>query len=306
MRWTSRSTVLLSGVGLSAAMLLAGCSSDSTSPGSPELSVSAAADAGAASQDEMEQATESFTVAGALDPAGATFSAASLSAGSPDFSSSFLQNCASLSSETDTDGDGAPDNAVFTFALPACHFESFRGGTLDLTGTITLSDPTPSAADFAWHAALADYTFKVTNAQSETFTAVRNGTRDLTGNAAGLTLANNITTVRTASGHPSIQVTHNLQLDFTPAAGGTLAQGSPLPSGTISSTGTLTFVRGADSRTFTVTTPTPLQYDATCAGPRRARIRAGEVRWTLPSGAYVSVVWTACGVRPTRTFVPAG
>ena len=306
MRWTSRATAILSGVGLWAAMLLAGCSSDTTSPGSAELSASAAADAGAASQDEMEQATESFTVAGELDPAGATFSSASLSSGSPAFGSPFLQNCASLWSETDTDGDGAPDNAVLTFAPPACHFENFRGGTLDLTGTITLSDPTPDAADFAWHAALGDFTFKVTNAQSETFTAVRNGTRDLTGNAGGLTLANNITTVRTASGHPSIQVTHNLQLDFTPSAAGSLVQGGPLPSGTITSTGTVTFVRGSDSRTFTVTTPAPLQYDATCSGPRRARIRAGEVRWTLPSGAHVSVVWTACGVRPTRTFVPAG
>ena len=306
MRRTSRGTILLSGVGLSAAMLLAGCSSDTTSPGSAELSAAAAADAGAASQDEMEQATESFTVAGALDPAGAGFSSASVPSGAPAFSFAFLQNCASLSSETDTDGDGAPDNAVFTFALPACHFESFRGGTLDLTGTITLSDPTPAAADFAWHALLGDFTFNVTNVQSETFTAVRNGTRDLTGNANGLTLANNVTTVRTASGHPSIQVTHNLQLDFTPAVAGTLAEGEPLPSGTITSTGTLTFTRGSDSRTFTVTTPTPLQYDATCTGPRRERIRAGEVRWTLPSGAYVSVVWTACGVRPRRTFVPAG
>ena len=70
-----------------------------------------------------------------------------------------------------------------------------------------------------------------------------------------------------------------------------------------STTGTLTFVRNGESRTFTVTTPTPLQYDATCPGPRRARIRSGEVRWTLPSGAYVSVVWTACGTRPERTFV---
>lgn len=306
MRWTSRSSTILSGFALSAAMLLAGCSSDGTSPGSGELSSAAAADAGATSQDEMEQATESFTVAGALDPAGIAFSSASLSSGSPAFASSFLQNCASLSSETDTDGDGAPDNSVFTFALPACHFESFRGGTLDLTGTITLSDPTPDAADFAWHAALADYTFHVTNGQSETFTAVRNGTRDLTGSADGLTLANNITTVRTASGHPSIQVTHNLQLGFTPSVAGTLVAGEPLPSGTITSTGTLTFVRGSDSRTFTVTTPTPLQYDASCAGPRRARISAGEVRWTLPSGAHESVVWTGCGVRPTRTFVPAG
>ena len=305
MRWTSRRTIILSGFGLSAAMLLAGCGSDNTSPGSAELTSAAAADAGAASQDEMEQATESFTVAGALDPAGMAFSAASRASGSPAFASSFLQNCASLSSETDTDGDGAPDNSVFTFALPACHFENFRGGTLDLTGTITLSDPTPDAADFAWHAALADYTFNVTNGQSETFTAVRNGTRDLTGNADGLTLANNITTVRTASGHPSVQVTHNLQLNFAPAAAGTLVMDAPLPSGTITSTGTLTFVRGSDSRTFTVTTPTPLHYDASCTGPRRARISSGEVRWTLPSGAYESVVWTACGVRPTRTFVPA-
>jgi hypothetical protein len=301
MNLTSRGIQLLGGVGIGAVLLLSACSSDSTSPGSPELTAAASADAGAASEDEIEQATESFTVEGALDPAAASFTAAPVSAGSAAFSSSFLQNCASLSSSTDTDGDGAPDNATFTFALPACHFDHFRGGTLDLTGTVTLSDPTPTAADFAWHAVLADFTFKATNTDLETFTAVRNGTRDLTGNASGLTLANNITTVRTAGGHPSVQVTHNLQLNFTPA--GTLTRGEPLPSGTITSTGTLTFVRGGDSRTFTVSTPTPLQYDATCAGPRRARIKAGEVRWTLPSGAYVSVVWSACGTRPTRTFV---
>ena len=304
MRWTSRSIHLLGGAGIGAMLLLAACSSDSTSPGSAELSAAAAADAGAASEDEIEQATESFTVQGALDPAATSFTAAGAPAArSPAFSSSFLQNCASISSVTDSDDDGAPDEATFTFALPACHFENFRGGTLDLTGTITVSDPTPTAADFAWHAQLADFTFKATNTQLETFTAVRNGTRDLTGNAAGLTLANNITTVRTASDHPSVQVTHNLQLNFTPA--GPLTQGDPLPSGTITSAGTLTFVRGGDSRTFTVTTPTPLQYDATCSGPRRARIKSGEVRWTLPSGAYVSVVWTACGSRPTRRFVAA-
>jgi hypothetical protein len=303
MSWTSRGIHLLGGVGLGAVLLLAACSSDSTSPGTPELTAAASADAGAASEDEIEQATESFTVEGALDPAATSFSATQVSASSPAFTHPFLQNCASLSSSTDSDNDGAPDNTTLTFALPACHFEHFRGGMLDLTGVITLSDPTPTAADFAWHAALSDFTFKATNTDLETFTAVRNGTRDLTGNASGLTLANNITTVRTAGGHPSVQVTHNLQLNFTPT--GTLAQGQPLPSGTITSTGTLTFVRGGDSRTFTVTTPTPLQYDATCSGPRRSRIKSGEVRWTLPSGAYVSVVWSACGTRPTRTFVPA-
>ena len=305
MRWTSRSIHLLGGVGIGAVLLLTGCSSDSTSPGSAELSATAAADAGAASEDEIEQATESFTVQGALDPAAATFTAAGSpgAAVSPAFSTPAFQHCATVPDVTDSDNDGVPDDATFTFALPACHFENFRGGTLDLTGTIALSDPTPTAADFAWHALLTDFTFKATHTDLETFTAVRNGTRDLTGNADGLTLANNITTVRTASGHPSVQVTHNLQLSFAPA--GALTQGQPLPSGTITSTGTLTFVRSGDSRTFSVTTPVPLQYDATCSGPRRARIKSGEVRWTLPSGAYVSVVWTACGSRPTRRFVAA-
>ncbi len=286
-------------LGLSALLALGGCGSDATAPQNNELSAATAADAGAAAQDEVEEATESFTVGGQIDPA-ASFANAAPSAFRP--SVAFLQDCASISSATDTDGDGAPDNAVFTFGLPACHFENFRGGTLDLTGVITLSDPTLAAPDFAWHADLDDFTFAATNVRSETFTAVRNGTRDLTGNADGITLANNVTTVRTASGHLPLQVTHNLQLAFTPATA--LTAGQPLPSGTVTVTGTLTFVRDDVSRTFTVTTPVPLAYDASCTGPRRFRIRSGEVRWTLPSGGYVSVTWPACGERPHRDYVP--
>ena len=79
MSWTSRGIHLLGGVGIGAALLLSACSSDSTSPGTSELSAAASADAGAASEDEIEQATESFTVEGALDPAAASFSAAQVS-----------------------------------------------------------------------------------------------------------------------------------------------------------------------------------------------------------------------------------
>ncbi len=304
MHWTRRRTLLLSGVGLSA-LLFAACSSDTTAPGGAELSAATSADAAAASQDETEEATESFTLDGAIDPAGASLSSASMSGASFFSSPPNTRGCATVSSTTDTDADGAPDNAVFTFALPACHFTGFRGGSVDLTGTITVSDPTPSAPDFAYHAALADFTFAASNADQETYTAVRNGTRELSGTTAGLTLANNITTVRTVSGRPSVQVVHNLQFMFTPDGGGSLVDGQPLPSGTITAAGTVNFSRGSESRTFTVTTATPLQYDATCTGPHRARIKAGEIHWTLPSGGYVNVVWTACGVRPTRTFVPA-
>ena len=42
---------------------------------------------------------------------------------------------ATVDDQTDTDGDFQPDDATYTFALPACSFTGFRGGRLDVTGT---------------------------------------------------------------------------------------------------------------------------------------------------------------------------
>lgn len=53
----------------------------------------------------------------------------------------------------------------------------------------------------------------------------------------------------------------------------------------------------------TVTTVTPLVWDAACVSDRK--ISSGETRATLGNGSYIRTVWTACGVDPTRTFVPA-
>ena len=58
------------------------------------------------------------------------------------------------------------------------------------------------------------------------------------------------------------------------------------------------------SRTFTVTTVAPLVWDASCTTDRK--IASGETHATLGDGSYIRTVWTACGVEPTRTFVPAG
>jgi hypothetical protein len=94
--------------------------------------------------------------------------------------------CAEVSDSEDSDADGAPDAATFTFALPACSFTGFRGGTLEITGSIVLSDPTPDVPDFAYQATLADHSWQFTSPnQLRSYTAVRNGTRVLTGNAAG-------------------------------------------------------------------------------------------------------------------------
>lgn len=283
--WAVRASTLAGG----AALLLVSACSDSTTP-SPGTAISAAdvSDIGAAAGDEVEQAVSALT-----NPAAQGVVSPTAPAG-----------CATVDDETDTDGDLAPDAATYTFALPACSFTGFRGGTLEVTGTIVLSDPTPDAPDLAATATLNDFTFAFTSPNAtRTYTAVRNGTRTLTGNASGATLSNAITVVRSAPGRADATVVHNLLLTFTPTAGESLAFGAPLPDGTFTKSGTFTWSRGSTSLTFTVTTVEPLVWDASCTTERK--IASGEIHATLADGGYIRTVWTACGEDPSRSYVPA-
>jgi len=280
---------------------LGACSYSTNPSGGTSLSAAETNDIGEAVADEVDQSVGGLTVDGAAAGKASAQSAASFSvAGTP-----LGTICATVSSTTDSDGDGAPDLATYTFALPACSFTGFRGGTLEITGTVDLSDPTPDNADFAYQATLHDLQFKFTGPQGNlSFTALRNGTRVLTGNAAGASLTNTMTVVRTFPVRQQATVTHNLLLTFTPAQGESLALGQPLPNGTFEKSGTFTWIRGSMTRTFAVTTVTPLAWDASCTTDRK--ITSGEIHATLSDGSYLKTVWSGCGVDPVRTFVPAG
>jgi hypothetical protein len=280
---------------------LTACSNATSPLGGTLLSVAQTADIGSAAADEVDQAVGSLTSDGAAFGIFAGQSAAGLhvAASMPPGA-----GCATVDNTTDTDADGAPDNATFTFALPACSFTGFRGGTLEVTGTVAVSDPTANVADFNYLATLTDFQFKLTNPSATlTFTAKRNGTRSLSGNATGVTLTNNITLVRSVPGRADATIFHDLTLNFTPAQGASLVLGQPLPNGTFTKSGTLTWTRGILILAFTVTTVTPLVWDASCTTDRK--IASGEIHWTLPDGGYIKTVWTGCGIDPTRTFVPA-
>lgn len=287
-----------------AASLVIGLSacSDSTNPsGGTSISASETNDIGEAVADEIDQSVGALDSEGAAAGKASAQSAASFSVAGSTPSGT---GCATVSNTTDTDGDGAPDLATYTFALPACSFTGFRGGTLEITGTVDLSDPTPNNADFAYQATLHDLQFKFTGPQGNlSFTALRNGTRVLTGNAAGASLSNQITVVRTFPVRLPATVTHNLLLTFTPAQGESLALGQPLPNGTFEKSGTFTWSRGSVTRTFAVTTVDPLVWDASCTTDRK--IASGEIHATLGDGSYVKTVWSGCGVDPVRAFVPA-
>jgi hypothetical protein len=279
---------------------IAGCS-DSTNPGSNgSIPTAEVEDIGDAAADEVDQSVNALTISGAEAGAAVQSSAAESVMGFPPRGAS----CATVDNTTDSDGDGSPDHATLTFALPACSFTGFRGGTLEITGTIELSDPTPSSPDFAYQATLTDFQFRFTSPnERRSFTAVRNGTRTLTGNAASASLTNNITVVRSVTGRADATVSHNTLLTFTPAEGESLAEGQPLPDGTFVKSGTLIWSRNGRSRTFTVTTAEPLVWDASCTTDRK--IVSGEVHWTLADGSYIKTVWTGCGEDPIRSFVPA-
>ena len=283
--WAVRASTLAGG----AALLLVSACSDSTTPSTgTTIPAAEVSDIGAAAGDEVEQSVSALT-----NPAAQGVVSPTAPAG-----------CATVDDETDTDGDLAPDAATYTFALPACSFTGFRGGTLEVTGTIVLSDPTPEAPDLAATATLNDLTFAFTSPNaSRTYTAVRNGTRTLTGNASGASLSNAITVVRSVPGRADATIVHNLLLTFTPAAGQSLVFGAPLPDGTFTKSGTFTWSRGTISRTFTVTTVEPLVWDASCTTDRK--IASGEIHATLADGGYIRTVWSGCGEDPSRSYVPA-
>ena len=294
--WTTTASTLAASLVIG----LGACSYSTDSSSGTSISAAEANDIGEAVADEVDQSVGSLTLDAAAPGKASAQSAASFSfAGTPPGTS-----CATVSSSTDTDSDGAPDLATYTFALPACSFTGFRGGTLEITGSVDISDPTPNNADFAYQATLHDLQFTFTGPMGNlSFTALRNGTRVLTGNAAGLSLSNQITVVRTFPVRAQATATHNLLLTFTPAQGESLALGQPLPNGTFEKSGTFTWIRGSVTRTFTVTTVSPLVWDASCTTDRK--ISSGEIHATLGDGSYVKTVWSGCGVDPVRTFVPA-
>jgi len=295
-QWAAMASALM---GSALVLGLTACTDATNPPGGTLLSVVETTDIAAAAADEVDQTIGALTSDGAAFGIFAGQSAAGvhivgyMAPGA---------GCATVDNTTDSDSDGAPDNATFTFALPACSFTGFRGGTLEITGTVAVSDPTASVADFNFLATLTDFQFKVTNPSATwIYTAKRNGTRSLSGDATGVTLTNNITVVRSAPARADATVTHDLTLTFTPAQGASLVLGQPLPNGTFTKSGTLTWTRGFLNHSFNVTTVTPLVWDASCTTDRK--IASGEIRWTLADGGYIRTAWNGCGVEPTRTFV---
>ena len=272
------------GAALALLIALAGCG-DSTDNGNDP---SAATDIGEMARDEVEANLDALTVPTMVAPLGTGGA-----------------GCGSPSSTTDTDGDGVPDDATITFTAPPCRFTGIRGAALDVVGQVRLQDPAPDAAGFGYEATVTALRFTLTGDDSNdpSYSVTRNGFRSLSGSTAGLDLTTDLQVVRTFTGQPDGAIDQQWTVTFDPES--PLQINQPLPSGVLDVSGSLAWTRGAESLDLTVTTPTPLHYDAGCSDTPQ-RLDEGELRadGTFDgTPGYVRVRWTECGRDPEIRFV---
>jgi hypothetical protein len=272
---------------LAVAIAAGGCSDSND----PDDTPAAARDIGEMTRDEVEAGLDALTIPGSLQPLGTSGS-----------------GCATAPSATDTDGDGVPDDATYTFTAPPCRFTGLRGSTLDVVGQLRIQDPVIPTPGFGYQATVTALRFTLTadDQDDPSYSVTRNGFRSLSGGPAGLVLATDLQVVRTFPGQPDGAIDEQWTVTFTPAT--PLQINLPLPSGTLDISGSLGWDRGPESLDLTVTTPTPLHYDSGCTGTPQ-RIDDGELRAAGTfegTPGYVRVRWSECGREPEIRFVAEG
>jgi hypothetical protein len=267
---------------------LAACG-DSTDPDDDPLPDNAATAVGLTVRDNVEASLDAFFPARLLQPLGTGI------ADDP---------CAAPSSSTDTDGDGVPDDASYSFTAPPCRYAEVRGFTLDVVGQLRIVDPAPETAGFGADIALTALRFSLSAEDSDiSYTVTRNGLLDLTGSPAGLELTTDLQVLRSFSGLPDASAELLWTVGFDPE--NTLQINQPLPSGSVTVAGTVGWSRGSESFDLTITTVTPLHYDAGCDATGQ-RFDDGELRVSGTFGetpGSVRIVWEACGDDPDIEFV---
>jgi hypothetical protein len=285
-RWTRRGRLAL----VLSAVAAAACNAGSlTTPGAGnELT----GDIGATIRDEVEATLSALTLSTSLTPIGTSRTPASSAP------------CVVSSTPADNDGDGVPDDATYVFTAPPCQFEGWRGGTLDLVGQLRLQDPAPTDAGFGYDATLTVLRTRYTNAAKDAIYDVeRNGTRTLSGSVAGLLLTSDLQLMRTFVGKPDANIVEQWTVNYVPAT--PLQINGPVNSGTLDISGTLNWSRGDEQLSLVITTPTPLEYEASCTDTVQ-RIRNGELHVAGDFGdnmvGFVRVRWNGCGQDPTIGF----
>jgi hypothetical protein len=277
-----RYTLVLSALALSAC-------GDSTDPDDDPLPDNAATAVGLTVRDNVEASFDAFFPARLLQP---------LTTGPAE------DPCVNPSSPADSDGDGVPDDASYTFTAPPCRYTGVRGFTLDVVGQLRIVDPAPETAGFGGTIDFTNLRFSLAAEDGDqNYSVTRNGRVTLVGSPAGLELTSELQVLRTFTGLSDAAVEHVWVVGFDPET--TLQINQPLPSGSVTVAGTVNWSRSDENFDLTVTTVTPLHYNAACDEPGQ-RFDAGELAVSGTFGetpGAVRIAWQDCGDDPDIEFV---
>jgi hypothetical protein len=268
--------------------VLAACG-DSTDPDADPLPDNAATAVALTVRDNVEASLDAFFPARLLQP---------FSTGPAD------DPCVTPSSSVETDGDGVPDDATYTFTAPPCRYTDVRGFSLDVVGQLRIVDPVPETPGFGANISLTALRFSLTAEDADkNYSVIRNGIMTLTGSPAGLELATELQVQRTFTGLPDGSAEHVWTVGFDPET--SLQINQPLPNGSVTVSGTVGWTRGNENFDLTITTATPLHYDASCTATGQ-RFDDGELHVSGTFGetpGSVRIVWSDCGDDPGIEFV---
>ncbi len=269
--------------------LLAACGEVTGGVGGLGPSISQALELTLALEDEVESATAALTVARVGTPP----------AWAPP------AGCPTVQGSADGDGDGILDDATLTFTAPPCEL-AFRRGALQVTGVVEILDPN-FASNQGFNLTYDDLTWAyVDSIGDRDYAATRNGTRARLGSSDAATLTTAVTIVRQRPNRANATVTLDLTHSFTAATPGTLLVGQPIPSGSLTITGTAGWRRSTEDWSLTVATPVPLVYNANCTAT--PRLSGGVLTLTGTISGESGVLqfnWSQCGVEPIRSWTPA-
>lgn len=214
---------------------------------------------------------------------------------------------------SDTDLDGIPNNAIYTFSSANCSYPFDTTNTGDtirvtVTGTVSLQDTDNSNTFFGYAASFGHWKYTLADA-TDTLFVLLNGTSTADVGTAAVSGSDHYSFTLDL-GADNVTVSQNWDAGFTPDVGEVIdSSASSLPPGQFALNGTFGFNGVSAGQTgdwsFSLTTTDSLAFDPTCIDDNQ--LVSGSLQGAISAKKTVgfTVDFTTCGVVPTvTTFGP--
>jgi hypothetical protein len=204
----------------------------------------------------------------------------------------------------DSDHDGVPDDLRFSFDLNGCRYTVDEPGAWGSTsGAVRVTDP---GAAFGFDAVLEEYAVWAHLTDStppRDIVRSHSGETHVSGSEAAVAFSTDQTVFVDITGQPDAALAIEWSGTFVPS-GPEPFRFYVLNPGSLTMTGTGSFSRNQTTIRFSLTTTTPLSWEASCPS---IWPQSGVVRANVLSGAtagYLEISYTACFQRGEVEFVP--